>query len=141
MKIRILKTYNWILAGLLSLLGFASSCDSRDEYGTPSAKFTVNGKVTSAETNLPVERIQVVMKNDTSFTNAKGEYQVVDPYGFPEDKSYTIEFMDVDGGERGSFYDLDTLVEFIDSKYTGGDNDWYLGETNENLDVKLTPKK
>lgn len=46
---RILTTYNVLLSGLLALLGFASSCESRAEYGTPSAKFIVNGTVTSAD--------------------------------------------------------------------------------------------
>lgn len=46
---RILKTYNILLSGLLTLLGFASSSESREEYGTPSAKFIVNSTVKSAD--------------------------------------------------------------------------------------------
>jgi len=141
MKVRLLKTYNWIIAGLLSILGFASSCDPKDEYGTPSAKFIVNGKVTSSETHQPIEHIQVVMGNDTSYTNAKGEYQVADPYGFPVDQTYPIGFKDVDGSVNGSFHDLDTLVEFIDPVFQDGDGHWNRGETSRNLDVDLTPKK
>jgi putative lipoprotein (rSAM/lipoprotein system) len=141
MKIRILKMYNVLLAGLLSILGFASSCDPRDEYGTPSAKFIVNGKVSSTETGQAIENIQVVMKFDTSYTNTKGEYQVVDMQGFPNDQEYTIVFNDVDGTERGSFQDRDTLVEFTDPKFSGGDGNWYSGEISAKLDVQLSPKK
>ena len=35
----ILKGFNWILAGLLSLLGFSvTSCGATDEYGSPYAE-------------------------------------------------------------------------------------------------------
>ncbi len=140
MKIKILKTYNVIIAGLLSILGFASSCDSKDEYGTPSAKFIVNGKVKS-DTDQPIENIRVIMQSDTSYTNNDGSYQVEDKWGFPTDQTYNIKFQDIDGETNGEFSDLDTIVEFKDPKFSGGDGDWYSGETSKEFDVKLTPKK
>jgi putative lipoprotein (rSAM/lipoprotein system) len=140
-KNKILRTYNVILVGLLSILGFASSCESRMEYGTPSAKFIVNGKVTSAETNQPIENIRVAMQGDTSFTDSNGVYQVIDKWGFPSDQIYNILFHDIDGETNIEFTDLDTIVEFKDPKFSGGDGDWYSGETSKDFDVKLTPKK
>lgn len=141
MKIRILKTYNVLLAGLLTILGFATACDSKDEYGTPSAKFIVNGKVKSSETDQPIENIRVSMQGDTTFTDANGVYQVVDKWGFPTDQTYNIEFQDIDGDAYGEFSDLDTIVEFKDPEFLDGDGNWYSGETSKEFDVKLTPKK
>lgn len=141
MKIKILKTYNVLIAGLLAILGFTTACDSEDEYGTPSAKFIVNGKVKSSETDQPIENIRVTMQGDTSYTDVNGAYQVVDKWGFPKDQTYNIEFNDIGGEGNGEFSDLDTIVEFKDPKFTDGDEGWYSGETSKVFDVKLTPKK
>jgi putative lipoprotein (rSAM/lipoprotein system) len=141
MKIKILKTYNVLIAGLLAMLGFATACDSKDEYGTPSAKFIVNGKVKSSETDQPIENIRISMQGDTTYTDENGVYQVVDKWGFPTDQTYNIEFKDIDGELNGEFSDLDTIVEFKDPKFSNGDGDWYSGETSKEFDVKLTPKK
>ena len=141
MRIKFLKTYNAIIVGLLAILGFVSSCDSKDEYGTPSAKFIVNGKVTSSETEQAIENIRVVMQGDTTYTNSDGVYQVVDKWGFPTYQTYNIQFLDVDGEINNEFSDLDTIVEFKDPEFSGGDGDWYSGETSKDFDVKLTPKK
>lgn len=144
-KIRFLKTSNAIIAGLIALLGFAASCekenDTKVEYGTPSAKFIVNGKVISSESNLAVENIRVVMKGDTTRTDSDGKYQVMDEYGFPGSQAYDIQFQDTDGAENGDFQDLDTIVEFIDPQYTNGSGNWYSGEASEELNVELNPKK
>lgn len=141
MKIKFLKTYNVLIAGLLAILGFTTACDSKDEYGTPSAKFIVNGKVKVSETDLPIENVRVTMQGDTTYTNADGVYQVVDKWGFPTDQTYNLEFQDIDGEENGEFNELDTIVEFKDPKFLDGDGDWYSGETSKEFDVKLTPKK
>ncbi len=141
MKIKILKTYNVLITGLLTILGFATACDSKDEYGTPSTKFIVKGKVISSETDQPIENIRVSMEGDTTYTDANGDYNVVDKWGFPTEQTYNIEFQDIDGNANGEFSDLDTIVEFKDPKFSGGDGDWYLGETSKEFNVKLTPKK
>ncbi|MDY0104616.1 MAG: radical SAM-associated putative lipoprotein [Lentimicrobium sp.] len=141
MKIKILKKYNVLIAGLLALLGYTTACDSKDEYGTPSAKFIVNGKVISSETDQPIENIRVTMQGDTTYTNADGVYQVVDNWGFPTDQTYKIDFNDIDGAANGGFSGLDTIVEFKDPEFSDGNGDWYSGETSKEFDVKLTPKK
>lgn len=138
---RILISYNFLLKGLIAILGFVPSCIPGTEYGTPSAKFIVNGKVTSAATNLPVENIRVIMQGDTSFTDAGGMYQVIDKYGFPTSQTFPVSFQDVDGDTNIKFNDLDTIVEFKDPKFTGGDGDWYHGETSATFNVKLKPAK
>ncbi len=141
MKTKFFKTYNAIITALITILGFASSCDPTMEYGTPSAKFIVNGKVLSSETNQPIENIRVAMHGDTSYTGADGGYRVMDRWGFPMDQTYDIQFIDIDGVSNNEFSSLDTIVEFKDPKFTGGDGHWYDGETETEFDVKLKPKK
>lgn len=141
MKIKLLKTYNVLITGLLAILGYSTACDSKDEYGTPSAKFIVNGKVKSSETDLPIKNIRVTMQGDTTYTDFNGAYQVIDKWGFPTDQTYNIQFSDIDGEANGEFSNLDTIVEFKNPKFTDGDRDWYSGETSKEFDVKLTPKK
>ncbi|MCG8410447.1 MAG: radical SAM-associated putative lipoprotein [Bacteroidales bacterium] len=139
MKIKLLKTYNILITGLLSILGFAIACDSMDEYGTPTAKFIVNGKVKSSKTNQPIENIRVSMLYDTTYTDKNGAYQVVETGEIHN--IYNIEFKDIDGETNGEFNNLDTVIEFKNPKFTGGDGNWYKGETSKEYDIKLTPKK
>jgi len=142
-KIRILTGYNAIIGALLAVLGFGTSCEpwARCEYGTPSAKFIVSGKVVSSETNLPVQNVRVVMKGDTTFTNVSGEYKVTDKYGFPMSQTYSVKFQDISGEALRKYSDLDTTVEFKNPVFSKGDGHWYSGETEKDIDVKLKPKK
>jgi putative lipoprotein (rSAM/lipoprotein system) len=140
-EIRFLKTYNAIIAAALALMGFGYSCITRTEYGVPSAKFIVNGKVESIGSNEAVENIRVTLNSDTALTDASGNYKVEDRYGFPSDQTYNIKFQDIDGVLNGEFNDLDTTVEFKNPVFTNGNGDWYAGETSKEFDVKLDPKK
>ncbi len=85
-------------------------------------------------------QVDSITSTDT-YTDVNGAYQVVDESGLPNDHTYIIEFKDIDGEINGKFSDLDTIVEFKDPIFTGGDGDWYSGETSKEFDVKLTPKK
>ncbi len=70
MSSKYLHFVNALISGCLTLLGF--SCDlvnPRVEYGTPNAKFIVNGTVTSVETEEAVKNIRVIMKNDAMMKN------------------------------------------------------------------------
>lgn len=137
-----LRFYNAIIVSLLALLGFACSNGTAPvEYGSPSAKFIVNGNVSSAETNEPVRNIRVVMQNDTAYTDQEGSYQVADNWGFSTDQTYIIKFTDIDNELNGAYHAIDTVVVFNDPEFTGGDGKWYSGETTKILDIKLTPKK
>lgn len=138
---RILRSYNWLIATLMAMLGFASSCEPVAEYGVPTADFIVNGNVTSEETGQPIRNIRVSMQGDTSITNADGTYQVIDRWGFPTEQTYEIQFSDVDGETNGEFIDLDTIVQFKNPEFSGGDGDWYSGKTSKEFNVKLKPKK
>jgi putative lipoprotein (rSAM/lipoprotein system) len=138
----ILSFSNSVLAVILAMLGFASACgESVDEYGVPSAKFIVKGNVSSAQTSQPVPNIRVVLDQDTVFTNAQGNYIVVDENGFPESRTYSLKFQDIDNDLNGSFTDLDTIAEFNNPVFKGGNGKWYSGEVTKTIDIKLDPKK
>jgi putative lipoprotein (rSAM/lipoprotein system) len=142
MSNKYLQSVNALISGCLTLLGF--SCDHinpRVEYGTPNARFIVNGKVTSFETEEVIKNIRVIMKNDTTFTDGEGKYEVVDNGAFPTDQIYAIQFQDIDNESNGAFNDKDTLVEFKNPEFSHGNGHWYEGKTTKEFDIKLTPKK
>ncbi len=146
MQNKFLKCYNALIVGLLAILGFTVSCDndsgsdSKVEYGTPSAKFIINGKVRSSETNSVIKNIRVTIPGDTVYTDDEGNYQITED-AFPEDQTYSIKFQDIDSVLNGKFQDIDTTIEFIDPKFTGGDGLWYSGKTSKDLNVNMTPEK
>jgi len=142
LEIKFLKAYNLVLAALLAMLGFGS-CENRvvAEYGTPSATFIVQGIVESSDSDQPIKNIRVIMQGDTTFTDNNGYYKVMDMFGFPGDKTYYIQFQDIDGVQNGDYKDLESSVDFVDPEYTNGDGNWYSGEATEALDVKMDPKK
>jgi len=143
-RVRFLKSFNSILLSLLALLGFTAACKDDpsiiDEYGSPYAKFKVNGKIEATNTDTPIENIRVVMSGDTVYSDDKGEYEVADNNGFPIDQIYEIQFQDIDGISNGEFEDVDTVVEFKDPEFINGDG-WYRGETSKEFNIKLNPKK
>lgn len=139
-----LKTGNLIITSVLALLGF-TSCDAVMEYGTPHAKFIVNGKVVSSETQKPVGNILVTMRPDYSqgeqqvYTDKSGNY-LIECTEFPIDQVFDIVFKDIDGAENEDLENLETTVEFKDPEFTGKKKNWYEGETRKTLDVQLNPK-
>lgn len=139
-----LKICNQVLLVFLTIIGF-NYCKKRnnnimDEYGTPHADFIIYGKVRSKATNEPIEGIKGLSMSDSVFTNEKGDF-VFNYLGFfPTDQSFTIKFNDVDSSANGLFEDYDTTIEFTDPIFTGGDEGWYEGSTEKEVEVKLTPK-
>jgi len=133
MKIKFLKTYNALIAILLVVFGI--SCVASKEYGTPDAKFIVKGKVSSKETKEPIEDIRVTMNWHNDITNEKGDYRV-ENNDFPGDRAFLVKFHDT----KGIYMDLDTLIEFKNPQFTGGDKNWYSGETSKTVDIQLTEK-
>ena len=138
-QIKWLKTYNAIIIAVLGILGFTSCRETRDEYGTPSATFTVHGKVTDNFNSQPIKDIQVEMGWSKVYTNADGKYEfsICD---FPESKIFPISFRDVDDDLNGSYVDLDTIVEFKDPKFKGGKG-WYEGTATKEFNIQLNPKE
>jgi putative lipoprotein (rSAM/lipoprotein system) len=147
MKLTILKRYNYLIAFLLSVLGVGGACTMggceygtpAEEYGVPSAKFTVRG-IVSSEDSVKIPNIRVVMMTDTGYTDINGAY-AVETISFPDDQDFLIELDDIDGEQNGSFQSKDTLVSFVDPQFVSGDGNWYVGETFKEVNIKLKAGK
>jgi putative lipoprotein (rSAM/lipoprotein system) len=156
LQFKVLKSYNALFASLISLLGFASSCDwigMKAMYGTPSGDFIVKGKVES-KSNQPVAGIKVEMRREfdtqtgkisvlmdsVASTPSTGIYKVK-TNDSPEEQTFKVKFIDVDGATNGEYETLDTTVVFQNPKFTGGNDHWYHGKTEKELNVKLKAKK
>ena len=132
-----LKQFNALIGLLLSLLGFGAVCSLNScEYGTPYAAFIVRGNVKSSGTSSNLPGIQVIMRNDTTYTDTSGNYRV-EIAAFPDDQTSLVEFRDTDGKKNGEHHSLDTIVDFHDPDFTGGSDTWDKGETGKELHVKL----
>jgi len=158
-KLKFLKSTNSLIVLLISILGFSSSCKKEEPrylYGSPHANFIINGKIESAADNKMIPEIIVEMRNvkntedgqsnislvATGFSNSwTGSYRLLDIAASPEDKTYQIKFTDTDGALNGEYETLDTTVIFKDTKFEGGDGSWDAGYTEQELNVKLKPKK
>jgi putative lipoprotein (rSAM/lipoprotein system) len=132
---------------MLSLLGFSTSCEEKNKsmmYGVPMAGFKVIGKVESALDGKPIPDIIIEARENylagSGFSKPDGTYEVrIGDY--PGDHTYHLKFVDTDGALNGEYESQDTTVVFKDPKYTGGDGSWYSGVAEQELNVKLTPKK
>ncbi|MBN2165949.1 MAG: radical SAM-associated putative lipoprotein [Marinilabiliaceae bacterium] len=146
-RVSFLKRYNALISFALSLIGFACSTeDSPDmygspivEYGSPYATFIVKGKIESADKTSPISNAQVVMNNDTVYSNSEGNYQI-QTHEFPIDQSFKMEINDIDSTKNGAYQSTDTIVDFIDPKFEVGSG-WYSGETTKEVNIKLESKK
>lgn len=154
MKIKIYSLYSKLISFCLVALGF-SSCEGNDpvdEYGAPSAKYKVSGKVVSEDTKEPIKNIRIVMiedvdeskypdlQGDTVYTNTEGKFEMGEHFYYPLDK-FKIKIQDADGEENGEFEDKQQTIEFQKSDYKGGSG-WYEGEAQKDMGtIELTPKQ
>jgi len=146
MKRKFLEKHNRFIAFLLSILGIGSACTfggcaygiGPAMYGTPSATFKVSGNVTSPE-NTKIKGIRVVMQYDSVKTDAEGKYKIQTD-DFPDNQNFNITFTDIDGELNGAFQSLDTVISFLNPKFTNGDGAWNSGETSKEFNVKLKSK-
>lgn len=157
MKRAVLKTYGKFIAALLSFCGILfgnSSCIEKGggaapEYGVPNADFIIKGKVTDFTTNMPIQKIRVVMpksdnplKGDTVYTNASGEYEIKtnDFLGFGVIGSFKVIASDIDKEENGGLYQSDTLkIQFTEKDKIKNGEHWYAGtfqKTSQNFALK-----
>jgi putative lipoprotein (rSAM/lipoprotein system) len=160
----LIKVVNWMLAGLLGLLGF-SACDDVGpvEYGVPSADYTVKGSVVNKANGKPIEGIRVNVISPYSgigvmygvfptpyspksavITNAKGEFKLTDRVTI-EEKNYafpvSVAITDIDGEKNGSFASDTLYIDFKDAVRTGKQKGWYDGEYVATVKVELKEKK
>ncbi len=143
MKKIALKTYGKLLAFILSFFGL-SSCDiiePRVEYGTPSADYVVNGKVTIESTDTPIEGIGIIIPNpnrqnrrDTFYTNSQGEYnaELKDMFPLGNEKMKVIA-KDLDGEKNGEFQADSIEISFTQKDLIKkGSGNWYEGTYKKN---------
>lgn len=144
--------WKYFAGSLLALLGF-SSCRQigfgREEYGQPHADFKLIGDVRDAA-GEPVEGIRVVADpteneekawyNDTTYTDARGHFEVERlRYSWPDNFAKgQIKFEDVDGDQNGSY--RTKVLKTPDIKVTQtkkGDGRWYDGAFTITADATL----
>lgn len=135
---------NSILGILVSFLGFTTACNGGGycEYGMPNADFKINGNIKSENTSAIIPNIKVTMQDTSGYystsvnSNESGNYEI-QINDFPTDNAYLLTFEDIDSTENGEYETLDTIIEFNDTEFSGGDGSWYAGETEQELNVKL----
>ena len=141
----ILRMYSILLAGLLFIVGIATSCDTKKygspiaEYGAPFAKFKIKGNVKSDSTNENIANIKVLTAKDSTFSDSTGNYQL-EVESYPAGQTFVVHFVDIDGSLNGAFHTKDTVATFTDPQYIDGDGNLYEGETSTQLNVKLKPE-
>ena len=57
------------------------------------------------------------------------------------ERCFKIHIQDIDSTQNGQFQNMDTLIEFKNSKFTGGDGELYIGQTEKEINIKLQPIK
>lgn len=147
-------------AMLLALLGIGGCQDLPEEeemrlmYGTPTAQFSVKGKVTDEKGNA-IQGLQVILGNrfydnssvtydhhyfpvDTLTTDSDGVYQFESSRISPIE-NLQVDVNDIDGAAGGGeFNSATTVVRNIEYKDGNG---WYRGKADIKVsDIKLKKK-
>lgn len=151
MKIKLLSAYSRILSFVLVFLGFqsCSTVDPKDEYGAPSAKFIVKGKVENGDKEVSGLKVALGVVDyyssnskkayyvDSVNTDAKGLFRV-SIQDFPTSQKFVIKYEDIDGEKNGLLETVIDTVRFDNPSFTNGSGGWYVGETTKDLGtVKL----
>ena len=137
------------LSFILTLLGFSCS-DSTGlvEYGTPSAKFRVKGKIFSTINGeeKPLRNIKLKLSkgydSDSTYSGIDGNFDFT-LYSFPNNSPIPLTISDIDGDENhGEFEEQKIYVDFNNATFINGDRHWYKGEATKELGgIELTLKE
>ncbi len=144
----LIKGTNWALAGLLTLLGFSgiTSCDTKEEYGSPHATYSIKGAVTD-EAGKPIKNIGIKGRFDlekeydliSTKTNTEGKFDIT--YSeFPNNEFYVIA-EDIDGVENGLFKSDTTHVVFEEADFVEKGKGWYHGAASKEISIQLKESK
>ncbi len=145
---------NRLLLLLLGLLGFAgcrSDEPEPDMYGTPSARFTIKGRVGDSHgTPIPGIRVTPVDPAEVrpvvaghpgnrpeAFTSGTGEYEVSGSCFDRQEFFITLRMEDVDGEENGLFDPKETDVAITQADRVGSDG-WTSDYRKQAGDTHLT---
>ena len=160
-----IKSVNWALAGMLSLLGFVSCKKTKTEleYGSPYADYTLKGTVVNKATGKPITGIRVgydgyspeyrltmygtmpvsYMPKAYVKTNSRGEFTLTDVvydggYVNSEGKRVMPVFVeDIDSEENGLFQSRALQVDYSEAELTKKPKNWYEGEYTVTIQVAL----
>ena len=112
------------------------------EYGTPTAQFTVKGRVTDAD-GKPIKGIVISSKDVYGLDAVTGEdghfaTQKIEAIGIHG----TLLFTDIDGAENDGEFETQTveLHTLPETKIAEGDGGWDVGEYEVTANVKLKAK-
>ncbi len=155
MRIKFIKWHQKLLLLALSTLGITTGCGDNPfitpgcEYGTPYAKFKISGRVTDSKTGTGIENIGIISSKiykpdtieyreiwDTIYANQYGDYYT-ELNLFPVSDTVYLTFYDKDSISNDFYLRKDTSVYFNRENLTGGDDNWYEGETSVEFNVKL----
>ena len=137
------------LSFILTLLGFSCSDSTGPvEYGVPSAKFRVKGKVFSTINGekKPLSNIKLKLSkgydSDSTYSGIDGNFDFA-LQGFPDNSPIPLTISDIDGGENhGEFEEQKIDVDFSKATFINGDRHWYEGEATKELgNIELTLKE
>lgn len=132
-----LKCFNYLLSGVLLLLGLTSCLEEEDgkyatvEYGIRYSKFAIKGKVVNEE-KLAVPDIQLIVKGvirntsyseyplfiDTLYSDTSGEFEFKEAHDSPDIK-YRIVHRDIDKEGNIRIYKTDTARVDMPDPATG----------------------
>ena len=157
------NTHLGFFALLLALLGIGGCSEINNEddpfkgmsmYGTPSAQYSVKGKVTD-EKGKAIQGLQVILANryynsssviydqhyfpiDTLTTDSSGSFQFESGKVFPI-QNLQVDVNDIDGAAGGGeFQSATTVVK--DIQYKGGSG-WYSGKADIKVPTFKLKKK
>ena len=156
-----IKSVNWALAGVLSLLGFVSCEKTKTEleYGSPYAEYTLKGTVVNKATGKPITGIHVgyspnfvgmlmygvppVPYKPKAYvtTNSRGEFKFTDTFHGEEwvegKPVLPVYVQDIDGEENGSFQSEYLQVDFSEAELIRKSKKWSVGEYTLTIQVAL----
>lgn len=157
---QVLKAVNYILAGILALLGF-SGCSKDDGsdlvsmYGSPHTTFNLYGKILNAsDKGIPDIKIEFKTKmghdekgnavflpcNSAVITDQYGNFS--SSYSYLPTDVIRIVATDIDGEANGSFANDSIDIKISDNEYVGGDGDWNWGTVSkENITIALKERE
>jgi putative lipoprotein (rSAM/lipoprotein system) len=141
------KGANWILSGILSILGFSGCTENygMDEYGTPYATFSFHGIVTN-KAGPPVKdiKIEAVQPGEEragslALTNEAGKYSMTFEH-FPVD-NFQVIASDIDGEANGSYRNDTIPVKITKDDYYDQGKGWNRGSASKEVTIVLKEKE
>ena len=158
---KLLKTANWILSGILAVLGF-SGCNGEemnemaDMYGCPHATFNLYGKVLNvSKSGIPDIKLELQFKVLNTEGGKNNFIPGADPIITDKDGNFRTSLTtiptdviriiatDIDGDTNGSYAKDSIDIKISKEDYLNkGDSEWDYGfVSKDNLMIELKEKK